>query len=192
MIIQYPIKKKKCSGNVLTFTDSTMKTALYGILGTHCVDGEITDEEADTITYLPESFLFNNTNVTSLEDLFKCKNLQSINSNAFNRCTNIKGDLIIPSSVKQIGDFAFGFDNGLDGLLLIPNSVNKIDDRAFYRCNFSSIIIGGAGNPVDDLSGYNTNIFTYVPSTTIVTVYNTTGTGDSGKFEGLTTNYVIA
>ena len=58
----------------------------------------------------------------------------TIGSYAFNTCTGLTGDLVIPNSVTSIGFSAFGY-SGLTGDLVIPNSVTTIGDYAFYVCS---------------------------------------------------------
>ena len=43
-------------------------------------------------------------------------------------------DLVIPNSVKSIGDYAFGYCSGLTSVT-IPNSVTSIGNYAFYGCS---------------------------------------------------------
>lgn len=58
-----------------------------------------------------------------------------IESNAFQGCSGLSGTLIIPNSVKTIGDYAFQGCTGLSGSLTIPNSIEYIYSYAFANCS---------------------------------------------------------
>ena len=96
------------------------------------VDGKCVIEFDAPITKIPA------------EAFFRCKNLignlvipnsvTEIGDNAFYECTELKGDLTIPNSIKTIGTSAFYKCSGFTGDLTIPNSVKTIGNRAFYNC----------------------------------------------------------
>ncbi|MEE1073968.1 MAG: leucine-rich repeat protein, partial [Acutalibacteraceae bacterium] len=50
-------------------------------------------------------------------------------------CSSLTGSLIIPQSVKVIGERAFYGCNGLIGELLIPRNVIEVGDFAFFGCS---------------------------------------------------------
>jgi hypothetical protein len=62
-------------------------------------------------------------------------NVKSIGYGAFDYCSNLTGNLIIPHSVVKIGNFAFNNCRNLTGNLIIPNSVTEIGSKAFYFCD---------------------------------------------------------
>ena len=59
----------------------------------------------------------------------------SIGYGAFQSCSGIKGDLVIPSTVTSVGTEAFSGCSGIEGTLVIPSSVTSIGWRAFEGCN---------------------------------------------------------
>ena len=97
------------------------------------VDGECVIEFDAPITKIPA------------EAFFRCKNLignlvipnsvTEIGDNAFYECTELKGDLTIPNSIKTIGTSAFYKCSGFTGDLTIPNSVKTIGMWAFNGCS---------------------------------------------------------
>ena len=97
------------------------------------VDGKCVIEFDAPITKIPA------------EAFFRCKNLignlvipnsvTEIGDNAFYDCTELKGDLTIPNSIKTIGTSAFYNCKGFTGDLTIPNSVKTIGMWAFNRCS---------------------------------------------------------
>ena len=97
------------------------------------VDGKCVIEFDAPITKIPT------------EAFFRCKNLignlvipnsvTEIGDNAFYDCTELKGDLTIPNSIKTIGTSAFYNCKGFTGDLTIPNSVKTIGMWAFNKCS---------------------------------------------------------
>ncbi|WP_295439311.1 leucine-rich repeat domain-containing protein [uncultured Prevotella sp.] len=97
------------------------------------VDGKCVIEFDAPITKIPA------------EAFFRCKNLignlvipnsvTEIGDNAFYECTELKGDLTIPNSIKTIGTSAFYECTELKGDLTIPNSVKTIGMWAFNGCS---------------------------------------------------------
>ena len=62
-----------------------------------------------------------------------------IAANAFNGCTSLTGNLLLPNTLVTIGDFAFCDCTGLDGELTIPESVTRIGMRGFVNCRFTTV-----------------------------------------------------
>jgi len=70
--------------------------------------------------------------------------LVTIGSNAFQRCTSLIGDLVIPNSVETIDNGAFFNCNNYDGKLILGNNLKTIKGSSFKFCNFSSIVLGNS------------------------------------------------
>lgn len=71
---------------------------------------------------------------TSLSGTFSIKpDTLSIARGAFNGCSNLTGELIIPNGVTSIGDSTFAGCTGLTSII-IPDSVTSIGEAAFYYC----------------------------------------------------------
>ena len=60
--------------------------------------------------------------------------VENIESYAFNRCSGLNGNLKLSSSLKNIGKTAFQYCSGLEGDLEIPDSVEEIGNYAFNNC----------------------------------------------------------
>ena len=107
-------------------------------------------------------------NATTLNSLHIGQGVTSIGANAFDGCTGIKGNLVIPGSVTAIGNNAFdgnltatgtltlneglltigdaAFDHAsFTGDLVIPNSVTTIGDSAFLDTGLNGTLTLGSG-----------------------------------------------
>ena len=60
--------------------------------------------------------------------------ITKIPDQAFFKCKNLTGDLVIPNSVTEIGYHAFYNCTGLNGTLTLSNKLGKIGQYAFYNC----------------------------------------------------------
>lgn len=67
--------------------------------------------------------------------------LKVIGAATFDNCTNLKGSLVIPDSVTEIGMNAFLYDSGLTGTLEIPGSITAINEGSFKACGFDALIL---------------------------------------------------
>ena len=54
---------------------------------------------------------------------------------AFYKCKNLTGDLVIPNSVKEIGEKAFYDCTGFNGTLTLSNALSVIPEDAFRYCS---------------------------------------------------------
>ena len=61
--------------------------------------------------------------------------LSVIPNNAFQGCTSLSGNLVIPNSVKEIGKSAFGRCSGFNGTLMLSNKLETIGNEAFIYCS---------------------------------------------------------
>ena len=103
---------------------------------------------------------------------------ESIGRSAFYKCSSMVG-LVIPGTVKTIGDYAFfgcnnlgesmflvseGSDERLVGEVVIGDGVEKIGDRAFYKCTgLAEIVLPDSVTSIGMRSFYNcTNLKTVV------------------------------
>ncbi len=49
--------------------------------------------------------------------------------------------IIIPDSIKEIGDYAFHYCRNLSGIINIPKTVKKVGEKAFYNCSSITKVI---------------------------------------------------
>lgn len=75
-------------------------------------------------------------NVPRIYNLVLPDNLRAIGPSAFQR-QPLKGSLIIPEGVKEIGEGAFWGCNNLTGTLSLPSTLSSIGHFAFNGCNFT-------------------------------------------------------
>ena len=61
--------------------------------------------------------------------------IKEIKCSAFEKCTGIKGNLVIPDSVENIEALAFNKCNGFDGTLTLSSSLKSLGDGAFQLCS---------------------------------------------------------
>ena len=119
--------------NVIAFADPNVKAICVANWDTNG-DGELSYTEAAAVTSLGEVFR-GNTEITFFGELQYFTGLTSISDNAFRDCSNLTGNLYIPSSVTSIGNYAFYHCYGFTGSLTIPNSVTSIGYYAFSYCS---------------------------------------------------------
>ena len=110
---------------------------------------------------------------TSLTSLTIGSGVTTIGNQAFNDCSSLTGELVIPDSVTEIrydafrncssltsltigsgvttiGDQAFDYCSSLTGELVIPASVTSIGDQAFGDCRGLESIVVNSNNTVYD------------------------------------------
>jgi len=102
-------------------------------------------------TDIPANWNDNNTpyNATRLEIGTSCT---SIGLEAFQNCTNLTGDLVIPNSVTSIASYAFSYCYSLTSLT-IGNSVTTIESYAFSYCGFTGPLV--IPSSVTNISSYS-------------------------------------
>ncbi|MCQ2075612.1 MAG: leucine-rich repeat domain-containing protein [Bacteroidaceae bacterium] len=93
---------------------------------------------------------------TALTSISLPEGLISIGESAFYYCTNLQGDLVIPSTVKSIGVSAFYYCINLQGDLVIPSTVKSIGASAFKMCSkLTSVTIKGGSIGEGAFTGCN-------------------------------------
>ena len=61
--------------------------------------------------------------------------IKEIKCSAFEKCTGIKGNLVIPDSVETIEGYAFNSCSGFNGTLTLPSTLKSISNGAFQYCS---------------------------------------------------------
>ena len=122
--------------SAISFSDSNVKDICVANWDTNG-DGELSEDEAATVTNLGTMFK-GNSSITSFNELQYFTGLTSIGEKAFYNCSSLIS-VTIPENVTSIGDDAF---NGCSVLasINIPSSVNSIGARAFTGCSSMSSI----------------------------------------------------
>ena len=116
-------------------------------------DGELSYAEAAAVTSLiPEgetnSAFYQNTSITSFNELQYFTGLEVINNEAFYNCRNLT-QVTFSNSVISIMHRAFSGCHNLTSVT-IPNSVTYIGQTAFGSCNLTSIVIPSSVTAIDD------------------------------------------
>jgi len=133
----------------IEFADAKVKAICVANWDTNG-DGELSEAEAASVTYLGEVFQ-SNTEITSFDEFKYFTGVMSIGRYAFWDCTNLKS-IEIPNSVTSIGDGTFHSCSGLTSLI-IGNSVTSIGDYAFFSCTgLTSIEIPNSVESIGDLA----------------------------------------
>lgn len=105
---------------------------------------------------------FNRSRITSIEIP---GTILSIGASAFEACSSLAGNLVLPEGLQTIGERAFYQCKALTGSLHIPNSVTTLGAYAFYECSgFTGTLTFGAGittiseNCFNGCSGFTGNL----------------------------------
>ena len=86
---------------------------------------------------------FNRSRITSIEIP---GTVLSIGASAFEGCSWLAGNLVLPEGLQTIGERAFYQCEALTGSLHIPNSVTSLGAYAFYECSgFTGTLTFGTG-----------------------------------------------
>jgi len=72
---------------------------------------------------------------TTITKLTIEEGIKEIKCSAFEKCTGIKGNLVIPDSVETIEGYAFNSCSGFNGTLTLPSTLKSIENRAFQLCS---------------------------------------------------------
>lgn len=99
-------------------------------------DGELSVEEAVSVTELGNTF--QNSAITSFNELRKFSGLQTISTSAFQGCTELS-QITLPEGINKIDNNAFAYCYSLQSVT-IPEGVQAIGNRAFYRCGSLSSV----------------------------------------------------
>lgn len=98
------------------------------------IDGEGEINDFEPVYYTMESvkspYAFDKASVTKVHFT---DNVKVIPNSLFYRCSDLKGDLVIPDSVVRIGNSAFGH-SGINGTLTLSKNLKEIGDGAFVEC----------------------------------------------------------
>lgn len=127
--------------NIIQFADPNVKAICVQYWDSNG-DGELSKQEAEAVTTLKtdhgdgtygDPAFKDNTAITSFDELKYFTGLTSIESGAFNGCTNLK-TVIVPEGVETIADDAF---KGCTELLTVslPDGLTKIGSSAFQSAS---------------------------------------------------------
>ena len=96
------------------------------------VDGKCVIEFDAPITKIPDQAFFKCKNLTG--DLVIPNSVKEIGNSAFDSCTGFNGTLTLSNKLETIGRYAFNNCSGFTGSLILPNSLTTIGKTAFFGC----------------------------------------------------------
>ncbi len=121
-----------------TFTNKIIESAIISD-GIEIIGANLFKESKIKEIIIPDSVIiiegsaFNHCN--NLEYVTFGNNIEEIGPYAFYICTNLKGTLKIPDTLRKIGTSAFNGCSNLEGEYHTPNSLISIEGFAFYHCS---------------------------------------------------------
>lgn len=84
--------------------------------------------------------------------------IRKIGKKAFCDCTSLSGNLVLPSSLEEIGEYAFS-NTSLTGDLFLPSGLRYVGEGAFLRSDFDGeLVIGEALEKIEKLTFANTSL----------------------------------
>ncbi len=96
--------------------------------------GNPKSEGASHPNYAYNIFGENTTTNTSIKSVTIEKGVKVIEVGAFNGCSGLTGNLIIPEDIISLKNFSFSYCTNLNGKLVLPSSLKTIEMGAFYNC----------------------------------------------------------
>ncbi len=124
----------------ITFADANVKALCVGQWDADG-DGELSKEEAKVVTSLGKVFR-EKTNIETFDELQNFTGLTAIDDSAFYK-SSIQS-VTFPKSVTSIGQYAFS-QSSISGELYIPGTVEDIGNYAYYNCKRLTGVILGEG-----------------------------------------------
>ena len=130
-----------CNHSFFRYTTSDGKTVnnisnpeQFGanIVAHSVVDGKCVIEFDGPITKIPDQAFFKNNSLTG--DLVIPNSVKEIGNSAFDSCTGFNGTLTLSNKLETIGRYAFNNCSGFTGSLILPNSLTTIGRTAFFGC----------------------------------------------------------
>ncbi len=138
-------------GTFIDFGDDNVKAICVANWDTNG-DGELSKEEAESVTDLASVFRYNK-NIISFDELKYFTSLTSIGNYQFDDCSSLTS-ITIPEGVTSIGANAFQYCSGLTSIT-IPDGVTSIGANAFHGCSgLTSIIIPDGVTSIRDYAFY--------------------------------------
>ena len=98
----------------------------------------LSDLNLSNVTLSPSDYCLNLSSMKSLNTIVLPRNITVIPSGAFNQCSGLSGDLVLPEGLVSILDIAYA-SSGYDGKLVLPSTLTRIGSMAFQSCLFSAV-----------------------------------------------------
>ncbi len=103
-------------------------------------------------------------NCTSLKSLELSESLTSIPTNCFWNCTALEGDIVIPKSVKYVGDYAFMDTNNVNSFTVLNPDLEyeQVFQNSFGYGNKTRVMYGFTGSTAEKYALDNGWLFTAI------------------------------
>ena len=141
-----------CNHSFFRYTTSDGKTVdnirnkdQFGanIVAHSVVDGKCVIEFDAPITKIPANAFYIKNSLTG--DLVIPNSVKEIGNSAFDSCTGFNGTLTLSNKLETIGGSAFLKCSGFKGSLILPNSLTTIGKMAFQKCEgFTELTLSNA------------------------------------------------
>ena len=152
-----------CNHSFFRYTTSDGKTVdnirnkdQFGanIVAHSVVDGKCVIEFDAPITKIPDQAFFKCENLTG--DLVIPNSVKEIGNSAFDSCTGFNGTLTLSNKLETIGRAAFINCSGFTGSLILPNSLTTIGKMAFFGCKgFKDLTLSKALSVIPEMAFCN-------------------------------------
>ena len=117
------------------------------------VDGKCVIEFDGPITKIPAYAFYIKNSLTG--DLVIPNSVKEIGNSAFGYCTGFNGTLTLSNKLETIGSYAFYGCSGFKGSLILPNSLTTIGGLAFQGCEgFTELTLPNALSVIPDQAFY--------------------------------------
>ena len=117
------------------------------------VDGKCVIEFDAPITKIPAYAFYINNSLTG--DLVIPNSVKEIGNSAFGYCTGFNGTLTLSNKLETIGSYAFYGCSGFKGSLILPNSLTTIGGLAFQGCEgFTELTLPNALSVIPNQAFY--------------------------------------
>ena len=151
-----------CNHSFFRYTTSDGKTVdnirnkdQFGanIVAHSVVDGKCVIEFDAPITKIPAYAFYIKNSLTG--DLVIPNSVKEIGNSAFGYCTGFNGTLTLSNKLETIGSYAFYGCSGFKGSLILPNSLTTIGGLAFQGCEgFTELTLPNALSVIPDQAFY--------------------------------------
>jgi hypothetical protein len=152
-----------CNHSFFRYTTSDGKTVdnirnkdQFGanIVAHSVVDGKCVIEFDAPITKIPANAFYIKNSLTG--DLVIPNSVKEIGNSAFNGCTGFNGTLTLSNKLETIGSYAFNNCSGFTGSLILPNSLTTIGKIAFFGCKgFKDLTLSKALSVIPEMAFCN-------------------------------------
>lgn len=145
---QSTVRKKL---HFIEFANATVRETCISLFDVDA-DGELSQTEAAQVVSLGES-RFQNTSITSFDELQHFTNLAAIYGNTFANCRQLQS-VVLPASVERIYYRAFMNCTKLTSIIL-PEYLNSLGDNAFTGCTSLQTVTVNCPDPTAISLGSN-------------------------------------